>query len=85
MAGVACRQRSENGEVPETVVRIAREEACDLIVWPERSMGRVARTVLMLTGFSANAFNKIISASPVPVTVVTSSNLVNVRQFHEVH
>ena len=86
MAGIACRERSEEGEIPETVIKVAREEACDLIVWPERSMGRVARAVLMLTGFSANAFvNKIISTSPVPVTVVTDSATCHVSQFHEAH
>ena len=86
MAGVQYRERREEGEIPETVIRIAREEPCDLIVWPERGMGRVARAVLMLTGFSANAFvNKIISTSPVPVTIVTDSSARQMRQLHEVH
>jgi nucleotide-binding universal stress UspA family protein len=86
MAGVPYRERSEEGEIPETVIRIAREEPCDLIVWPERGMGPVARAVLMLTGFSANAFvNKIISTSPVPVTVVTDSTARQMRPYHEVH
>jgi nucleotide-binding universal stress UspA family protein len=70
-AGIAHKQRIELGDTAETVLLVAREERCDLILLGEAPPGAVRRWLSKITdlafGFRAN---RVAQLAEMPVLIV---------------
>jgi nucleotide-binding universal stress UspA family protein len=69
-AGIAHKDRIELGDVPETTIRCAREEGCEVIVLSEAAPGPVRRWLVRTAGVSVgSAASAVIALADVPVVV----------------
>jgi nucleotide-binding universal stress UspA family protein len=68
--GIAHKDRIELGEASDTILRCARDEACDLIVIGEPRPGRLHRWLLQTFGVSIGSVATVVVAcAHVPVVV----------------
>jgi nucleotide-binding universal stress UspA family protein len=63
-AGIAFKRRVDLGEPAETIVRVAGEEGCDLIVMGTRGLGSLAGLLL------GSVAIKVLHLTTVPLTLV---------------
>jgi nucleotide-binding universal stress UspA family protein len=63
-AAIAFEQRVELGEPAETIVRVAGEEGCDMIIMGTRGLGSLAGLLL------GSVANKVLHLTSVPLTLV---------------
>ncbi|MHB8859553.1 MAG: universal stress protein [Thermoleophilia bacterium] len=63
----AARVRVEQGELPETINRVAEEEGCDLIIMGVRKRGGLLRRFM-----EGNLVHRVTSGAPCSVMVVDS-------------
>jgi nucleotide-binding universal stress UspA family protein len=70
-AGIAHTDRIEVGDPVETVLRVANEEGCDLLVIGDAPAGAVTRWLPKIIGLSlATVAGQVIQQAAVPVVVV---------------
>ena len=63
--GALIKTRLEEGDVPQTIVDVAAEERCDLII-----LGAKKKKGLLERFFGDHVIEKVISSAPCPVFVV---------------
>jgi nucleotide-binding universal stress UspA family protein len=70
-AGVTHQDRIEVGEAAETILRVAEEETCDIVLLGEAPPGTLGRLLPKVTGLSvATVANEVVQLARVPVVVV---------------
>jgi nucleotide-binding universal stress UspA family protein len=70
-AGILHQDRIEVGDPAETILRVAEEEACDLVLLGEAPAGALRRWLPKLTGLSITTVaNEVVQLSSIPVVVV---------------
>jgi nucleotide-binding universal stress UspA family protein len=70
-AGVAHKDRIEVGEPAETILRVASEEGCELLVVGAAPPNAIQRWLPKIIGLSiATLATQLVEAAPIPITVV---------------
>ena len=69
--GIVRKERIEIGDAAETILRVAKEERCDLILLGEAHPGAVRRWLAKATGVALGSLgSQIVQLADVPVVVV---------------
>lgn len=70
-AGVSHKERIEIGDPADTILRVAEEESCDLILLGDAPPGALRRWLPKVTGLSiATVASQVAQLAPIPVLVL---------------